>query len=165
MQELSELVLKWTKGKGLGFIMDSGYYAGRGPTQSDLNSKLLEAFYDGIKKDVGEKEAKNFVRFVNKLDDLSASAFIVAFEQFAARKYKIIDIKQKPEDGNRLTAHGPGLEAQAFALIAGALAGPKRSPAENLRASETIKYAFINKHQKEISANERRSARAPAYSF
>lgn len=152
----------WIKGR---FVMDSGYYAGRGPTQSDLNSALLEMFYDGIKKDAGTDAAANFVRFVNKLDDLSASAFIVAFERFAANDCKTIKIAQDKGDGTRLTGRGAALEAQAFAVIASAFAGPKRSEAELRQAHDGIKYQFIQKHKKEIPANERRTMSAFPYNF
>ncbi len=150
----------WTKGR---FVMDSGYYAGRGPTQSDLNSPLLEMFYSGIKKDIGTEAAVNFVRFVNNLSDLSASAFIVAFERFAANDCKVVEIAQQKGDDTRLTGHGAALEAQAFAVIASALTGPKRSEAELRLAHENIKCEFIRKHQKEIPTGERRQTKA--YSF
>lgn len=48
----------WTGGRMSG---RSGYYAGRGPLSSDLNSDLLEQIYQGVKKDIGEAQAKALV--------------------------------------------------------------------------------------------------------
>ena len=147
-----EMVYTWLKGS---FVLNSGFYAGRGPNKDDLGTRHLELFYEGIKKDVGNEAAKNFVRFVNKLDDLSASAFIVAFEQFIARNCTVVAIKQRKEDGNRLDARGGHLQAQGMAVIMNAFAGRRQSFDEIRSSSYEIKAAFIQKHQKEIPAEER----------
>jgi hypothetical protein len=162
MLDLQRLVHDWTKGR---FVMDSGHYAGRLPTKSDLNSPILQSLYDGIKKELGVDAAKNFVRFVNKLDDLSASSFIVAFERFCAEGCKVVDIKQYGVDRNRVTGYGAAGEMQAFAVIAEALGGRKRSEDEIRQISDDIKYQFILSHQKEIPSSEKREMRSSTYSL
>ena len=144
--------------------MDSGYYAGRPPQPCDLDSSILELFYRGIKKDAGADAARNFVRFVNKLNDLSASSFIVAFEQFCASGCKTIGIEQNEKDRIRVTGHGDTRDVQAFAVVMESLARGKKSEDEIRRLSNGIKFEFIITHQKEIPANERREVQF-AYDF
>src|SRR3989338_2371038 len=72
-------VNQWTKGK---FNFRASFYTGRDPNSGDLNSSILEDIYQGIRKEFGDQKAKNFARFVATLGDLSASAFIQAFENF-----------------------------------------------------------------------------------
>ena len=151
LNNIQNLVHNWTHGR---FVMDSGYYAGRAPISSDLNSEILESIYEGLKGKAGGEDATNFVRFVNMLDDLSASSFIVAFEQFCANDCKIVAIKQVKEDRIRITGHGKEAEIQAFAIIAEALSGRRRSEDEIKRLSHDIKNEFIKKHRKDIPAEE-----------
>lgn len=136
--------------------MRSGYYAGRGPTLSDLNPQILEMLYQGIKKNCGEVEAANFVRFTNKLTDLSASAFIVAFEQFWQQNCRVIEISQSASDGMRLDARGDALHAQGFGAIMSAMSRSRRSEHETSHASNEVKAGFIRKHLREIPEDERR---------
>lgn len=153
---LYTLVGEWTKGKiPGGFCFDSGYYAGRPPSTSDINTAVLEGFYDGLKKKAGEEAAANFVRFVNALQDMSASSFIVAFEAFFRSGCKVIDIKQRKSDRTRITEHGGAAESQAFAVMANALAGRHRSEEEICELSIRVKQEFITKHRKEIPPLER----------
>ena len=142
------------------FSMRAGFYAGRGANLGDLNSPILEKLYLGVRQEAGDEIAANFVRFVNKLDDLSASAFIVAFERFAARDGKVVDVAQQRTDRNALD-HEPHRDMQAFAVIAGAMFGRQRSPEEDRRVSDEIKAAFIRDHLQEIPEDERRETRDP----
>lgn len=150
MWNVDSLVDKWTNRR---FLMRSGYYAGRGPNSGDLNSKILESIYQGIKEDIGQEEASNFVRFVNQLDDLSASAFIVAFEQFAAQDGRVVSIEQRAGDGMRLDTHGDALLMQGFGAVMSAMGGQKRSEKDHWN----IKGSFIRQHETEIPGDERRS--------
>lgn len=142
----------WTKGR---FAMRSGYYAGRGPNRGDLDSRILEMLYQGVKHEAGGETAANFVRFVNKLEDLSASSFIVAFERFAAEDGKVVDVTQCLEDRIALDS-GPNRDLQALVVIAGMLGGRERSPEGDLRVSNDIKAEFIRDHLREIPKCERR---------
>jgi len=159
-----DLAPSWVDGR---FVFRSGFYAGRPPSLGDLNSNILEAIYSGIKRDVGEEEGTNFVRFVNNLDDLSASAFIVAFEFFCANDCKRVDFSQKPEDRRRLDGRGRGLEVEAFGLIGEVMFGRKMSNDEIRSISNSIKSQFILHHQLEIPKDEVRktSLRRDRYSF
>lgn len=151
---VAEAAHPWLDGR---FVMRSGFYAGRGPMRGDLNEVILEMFYAGILRDVGKKEAKNFVRFVNNLDDLSASAFIVAFERFWSTGCQEVKVEQDPEDGNALSGHGVGLQAEALGLIGATMFGRRRSPGQELAESNSIKAQFIAKHLEEIPKDERRN--------
>lgn len=150
---VKKMVYNWV---GHRFSMDSGYYAGRGPTRSDLNSDLLEKLYQGIRRDLGKEEAANFVRFVNNLDNLSASAFIVAFEKFLAKEGKVAHVTQELGDGTCLTGHGEALEGQAFSAVASVMFD-KRSPEKLRQEHEGIKDIFIRIHEEEIPDEERKA--------
>ncbi len=141
-RNLKELVLHWTNRQ---FLMRSGYYAGRGPLYCDLNSKMLEEMYAGLKKDVGKEAASNFACFVNTLEDLSASAFIVAFEAFWENDCKIVKFEQRPEDGDRYESH-----EEAFGFLAVALTRGAPDERRAKAASWEIKSDFIRNHKKEI---------------
>lgn len=145
-------VHSWVNGK---FTLRSGFYAGRGVNSGDLNSKILEMFYQGIKRDLGDHIATNFVRFANKLRDLSASAFIVAFEQFWANDCTVTDIAQQSEDRNQLSGHGDALIGEAFGLIGAILGGGNsQSDAEIKVQSFFLKREFIASHKEEIPEDE-----------
>lgn len=162
-QNISGLVHSWTRGR---FCMRSGFYAGRGPTSSDLNSDILESLYQGIKKELGEAAAANFVRFVNKLDDLSASAFIVAFEQFWAQDCKTVEIEQTSEDRMRLDARGSGLEAQAFGAVMSHMSGGSNKSEDEIRhLSNRLKGKFIWTHRDEIPEDEQQEVEGASFDW
>ena len=145
-------VHKWVNGR---FTLRSGFYAGRGVKSGDLNSGILEMFYQGIKSDLGDELAGNFVRFVNQLTDLSASAFIVAFERFWSQDCMVPRVAQRSGDRNQLSGRGAGLRGEAFGLLITALGGgEKQSEEEIARASFGIKQEFIRLHRKEIPKDE-----------
>ena len=147
MRDLIPIVHEWTKGR---FVADAGYYAGRPPSKSDLNSDLLEMIYTGIKGEKGDEAAANFVQVVNNLDDLAASSFIVAFERFWSSGCTLRRIEQHADDRNTVTGYGAARDAQAFAVIFGALGGRRRSPEEDRLMSQEIKQPFVTRHFREI---------------
>jgi len=150
--DIGSAVSSWVDGR---FLMRSGYYAGRGPKECDLNSKILEMFYTGLKKDVGAAAATNFVRFVNKLHDLSATSFIVAFEKFWWAGCTVTNIAQDKRDRVQLSGRGAGLEVEAFGAIAETLFGGGRMDEYEIsRVSNSIKRSFIEAHRAEIPAKE-----------
>lgn len=52
------------------------YYSGRGATISDLNEQILFSIHRDIKKEFGEDAGKGFVKMVNGIKVLSATAFL-----------------------------------------------------------------------------------------
>lgn len=64
------------------FTMDRKRYLSKLPYPGDLNAAVLEDIYTGIKKNVSETAAANFVRLVDSLEDLSADAFRSALCEF-----------------------------------------------------------------------------------
>ena len=142
----TEAGYSWVNGR---FSMRSGCYAGRPPSPSDLDSKILEMFYKGLKRDVGVTEANNFVLFVNNLTDLSATSFIVAFERFWASSCQNCCVRQTPGDRMQVSGYGATRDAEAILALAGMLGSPVRDA--NIRAvSNDIKRDFIEAHFKEI---------------
>jgi len=138
----------WTN---LRFCLNSGFYAGRPPSTEDLNSRILEMIYQGLKKDVSQDAATNFVRLVNGLSDLSASAFIVAFRSFLLGGCSQINVRQSKKDRSEIDN-----KDQAFAVIAQALKCPIPDESEIQRASLEIKEPFISQHLGEILDEEKR---------
>ncbi|MFA6295297.1 MAG: hypothetical protein WC666_02635 [Candidatus Paceibacterota bacterium] len=150
--DVASAVRSWVNNR---FVMRSGFYAGREPSENDLNSRTLEMFYSGLRKDISQEAATNFVRFVNKLHDLSASAFIVAFENFWQAGCTTVDIAQDERDRSRLSGKGKRLEMEAFCVMAGSLfGGEKMDESSIISASNRIKHAFIQRHIAEIPADE-----------
>lgn len=142
--DLKSAVDRWTKSK-LNFR--SSFYTGRGPISCDLDSMMLEGIYRGIKNEVGEQEATNFVNFIDNLKDMSASAFIQAFQKFFYGGLSETNIQ-----GNSRELSGTSqdeLLTEGFALIAHSL-GDKSNSNDIERASYSIKARFIRDHESEL---------------
>lgn len=145
--DLKTAVERWTNKR---FTFDSNYYAGRGVSLSDLNSAILEKIYDGLKADVGEKAAKNFVRFINNLKDLRAAAFIEAFEQFSRSGCEQVGISKAAQTDKRDAVYGDSRDALAVALVGSAFMYGKNSLEQIEEASLDIKSEFLDRHRAEI---------------
>jgi len=146
--DLRSAVGEWTKHK---FNFRSSFYTGRGSNSGDLDSSILEMIYQGLKRDVGVLEAANFAKFVNHLTDLSASAFIQAFEQFWATGCGVPSEPQRKGTGNQLTGRDEEQIFEGLALIGSALGGPQLSPAMEAMLSQSIKAKFVYDHKEEIN--------------
>jgi hypothetical protein len=144
--DIKSAIGRWTKDR---FVLRSSFYTGRGVNAGDLNSEMLENIYQGLKADVSQDAATNFAKFVNGLTDLSASAFIQAFERFWYGGCQKTEISQGDHDGNRLTGRGDALIGEGLALIANALGGRRSSQTEIEAGSQQIKSSFLMHHQEE----------------
>lgn len=137
----------WCKGQ---FNFRASFYTGRGVNLGDLNSRYLEMIYQGLKAEVGQEEATNFVRFVNNLRDLIASGFIQAFEYFWGSGCQEVNVSAEPGLGNQMSSRGDNRFAEGFAMIAMALGGGLQSPKEIESQSVSVKRDFIHAHRAEI---------------
>ncbi|MFA6552475.1 MAG: hypothetical protein WCT19_03165 [Candidatus Paceibacterota bacterium] len=146
--EHQSAVSVWTNGR---FCLTAGFYSGRPPSTEDLNSRILEMVYKGLKKDVSQEAATNFVRLVNGLSDLSASAFIVALRSFLLGGCSQVNIRQSKKDRIEIDN-----KDQAFAIIARVLKCPMMDESEIQRVSREIKEPFISQHLGEIPDEENR---------
>lgn len=135
--------MKWCKGT---LSPRSGYYAGRGPRSGDLGDTHLEMLWTGIRDDVGEEAARNFVLMVEALDDISATAFLVSFEHYFCNKFRWLNRQQTRQDGITLSGRGEQLRAEATFLIFEALGGSRSSPEDDKRQSYYIKEPFLRRH-------------------
>ena len=122
-----------------------GYYAGRGPTSSDLGNMHLEMMYSYI-SNIDKDKAKEFVNFVNDQKDMSATAFLVAFDQFVRNGFDHEKVKRHASDGNTISAHG-----EAFGLIASVL-GRRDTPEMEASASYYLKSSFLRNHKNELDS-------------
>ena len=52
------------------------YYSGRGATTSDLNDQILFGIHKDLKKDFGEDAGNGFVKMIDGIKVLSATAFL-----------------------------------------------------------------------------------------
>jgi hypothetical protein len=141
---IDRAVSKWTNRR---FGMDSHAYTGRDPSEGDLNSVILEQIYQGLKAEVGQREAGNFAKFVANLTDLSASAFIQAFQRFWWSGCRETNIVQ-PE-GSAWDLTGGGTD-EAIALL-GAFMHGRMPRQEVLQTSQRIKAKFVADHAAEIA--------------
>lgn len=145
--DISDAVSRWCKGQ---FILRASYYTGRGVNLGDLNSRYLEMIHRGLKKEVGSREASNFVKFVNNCRDLTASGFIQAFEYFWASGCEDVGVRVGPGTGNKLSGRGNELYGEGLALIAAALGGGLQSPEKIERESVSVKEEFLRNHRDEL---------------
>lgn len=107
--------------------------------------------YQGLKAEVGQEAATNFAKFVNWLEDLSASAFIQAFEEFWYNGCKDVNFRQRVGTGNQISGRGEEMYGEGFALIGAALGRSLMGPEETARASPAINRQFVLDHRKEIA--------------
>ncbi len=149
-----DVVRAWTKEK---LSFDSGYYAGRPASPDDLNSEILEYIHAGIVRDVGTEAAKNFTRMVNRLENFSASAFIVALERFAHAGYGPEPIPQEVGDSARLTAHGDAMVTQALWAVASAFGRGPGTDDNPEYSRAVIAGDFLHHHRREIPEEEWRA--------
>lgn len=130
----------------------SGYYAGRGPKTCDLNSEHLEMLWNGIRDDVGATAASEFVRMVEELEDMSASAFLVSFETYFCAKFRWRHRPQQKDDRNALSGRGDGLIGEAMGLLGEAMFGGGRNdPAWDRNESWNIKAMFLSRHSTKVT--------------
>lgn len=151
--DIKSAVDRWTRGQ---LVLRSSFYTGRDPSAGDLNSTMFEGIYQGIKAEVGQAEATNFAKFIAKLKDLSASAFVQAFEQFwysGCVNLKEAVVAQRERSGYQLTGRNKELFAEGFALIGLALSGSMMSTSQIEQASRSIKSQFVFNHKDEIATN------------
>jgi hypothetical protein len=154
---LFNLMEQWMKGVRFGLVLDPGYCSGRKPTESDLNTDMLEAIYKGLESDINKTAARNFVLFVNNLRDLSASAFIIAFTRFFASGCKMTDVEQQPQDREAVTGFGHAMQVQAFAVVASRLVDGKPDEGDVERDSNRLKARFLRAHEREIPSSQRQN--------
>lgn len=134
------------------------YYAGRGATTSDLDSRLLELIYCGVKKEFGDEAATNFVQFVYDQVKLAATSFLNNFYTFVAndckwtpRSHSVADeMDVGPDDGGRLTI--------GSAAMVNALSGQI-----NRDQTEQISAGFLWRHIKEYTPDPARQPRDCLY--
>jgi hypothetical protein len=132
------------------------YYAGREPSPGDLGDKHLEMIFEGMKRDIDEPAAERFVDFVAELEDMSATAFLVAFEQFVQAGFMKPKSFVEHQDG-QLTARGEALFMEGFALIADALCSkvsPEEKKQRRCARSMTIKGSFLRRHGRKVPRDE-----------
>jgi hypothetical protein len=146
--DISSAVRQWCKG---GFILRSSFYSGRGVNLGDLNSKFLEMIYQGLKSEVSQEAAKNFVKFVNNLKDLTASGFIIAFERFWDSECQNTNTSLPSGLGNQISGRGDERFAEGFALIGQIFGGGLSSPEKIERESHSVKDQFLRQHKEEIT--------------
>ena len=151
---LEQQVNKWTNRR---FYFDAGYWAGSNPDPCYLDSPRLEMFYLGIKTDIGVHAATNFVRFVNKLQNLAPQMFIAAFERFANCGYTNVGEPQRTNDRIQFSSDDRK-HAQGQAVVMLSLGVSHRASESWIRnVSSDIKEAFIAAHLAEIPKGERQT--------
>lgn len=151
--DFDQAVRKWCGGK---LSSRPKYYCGRGVKTCDLNSDILEMLWTGITRDVGIPAADNFIYMVRDLTDLSATAFLKAFEEFyqnnfvwRSRKQTIADqmaYTGRSDDPHTFEALKLGMEE----MLMNARNHPGRSAeqerAETEAASVQVKGRFLANH-------------------
>ncbi len=149
---VSERFAQWTRGAAPGpsLTLDRDYYLGR-MTESDVNGKTLEQIYAGLRAEVGNNAAKNFVLLVNGMEDFHTPLFIDAFVTFWQSGCKLTSLEQRSSDrDDPRFSSGGAAEAQFFAVFANAISGEKKNAVAVARHAERVKGRFIQNHQREL---------------
>ncbi len=152
--DLRKLVPEWTHGR---FTLDSAEYAGRLPQLGDLNSEILEQIYQGLRSEGGPEAARNYVRFVAKLEDLSASSFVVALERFAYSDFTEVNISQHASDRSELSS-GDEMFTQGLISLNQFQNSGMPNQEDIKRASFSLKFMFVRSHHNELPEDEREAA-------
>lgn len=148
-----EAIDAWCDGR---LLARSGYYAGRGPKRGDLGPFHLELIYNGIKKDYSDKHAALFLDFVEGLTDLSATAFLVAFEYFFSTGCSDPKCyKQNESDQFQVDGHGAARDMQAMCAVFEGM--NRNNPELDRMESESIKFEFLGKFGRTPKAGRRKS--------
>lgn len=66
-----------------------GYYSGRGAILSDLNPNILGKVYEGVQREYGRDAAKQFVKMVEAIPNLSATDFLLSFYRLEGNGWKM----------------------------------------------------------------------------
>lgn len=115
------IVESYTKGRMSG---RPEYYSGRGAILSDLNSELLEAIFQGIKKEIGDDAAESFVGMVASIDRLSATFFLNSLYALEANGWKwVLAGDSKASDHIDVGPDDDGRVAVGFASMASWMGG------------------------------------------
>ena len=73
------------------------FYSARGAIACDLNSPILEMIFKGVKAEIGEDAAKQFIQMVADIDVLSATHFLNTFYVFGENGWKW----ERPKKGTK----------------------------------------------------------------
>lgn len=102
--------------------------------------------WQGIRNDVGATAASEFVLMVEELEDMSASAFLVSFENYFHSKFRWRHRKQQPSDGVALSGRGDALFTEALWAVGAALGRSKDDERWEKNQSWNIKAMFLRQH-------------------
>jgi hypothetical protein len=125
------------------------YYSGRDPMSCDLGYEHLTLFYGGFRSLISEEAAARFVRFINKLENLTASNFLVQFRAFFESGMIVPDSSKTAKPAEHIEEH-----SDAMAVVFGALGGGSKDMGWIKHQSKSIKSLFIHEHMKEIPKEE-----------
>lgn len=123
------------------------FYSGRGAILSDLDSDLLERIYKGVKNEIGNEAAENFVQMVADIKILSATCFLNTLYGLEVSKWvwKKSDRPDRAMDHIDLPHEHEGRFEAGMATIGAVLGG-------GLERDEThaIRGEFLQKHGKSV---------------
>jgi plasmid maintenance system killer protein len=117
-----------------------GYYSGRGATLTDLNGEILEGIYKGIKKEFGEKAAKNFVKMVDGIKVISATTFL---QELYALEWSKWEYKEKEKDESGVYVDKINGEYNMAGGMFGMINALTHNGSDDTRA---IKQRFVRSH-------------------
>lgn len=97
LKSVVEIIHGYTKGK---MSARPEFYSGRGVNSGDLNHNLLLMIHEGIKKELGEKQAEAFVEMLQVLTDLSATSFLNALFRLESNDWNFkVSLFNQKNDG------------------------------------------------------------------
>jgi hypothetical protein len=126
------------------------FYSARGATTTDLNSKLLEKFYNGIKRNIGKDAGKEFVKMVADIPKLSMTDFLLTLYELERNNWKWDRGMLGNANGIYLSGSSDeARDATSFATIAGVMSGMSSRD-----ETPYIRGQFLRNHGVEESKSE-----------
>lgn len=139
-QNTDDAIRKWCGGT---LINRPSYYSGRGPNAGDLGERHLTMIYEGIKADFEPEIVESFVSLVEAQSDMSASAFLTAFDQWFCNGFDHESVHRSNLDGMGITGYGAERDQQALLGAMAALMDNRPDYLKNVQ-SEQIKAGFLH---------------------
>ena len=126
------------------------FYSGYGIDTGNLNSNKLERIHEGIKKYYGDREAKEFVKFVTKIPVMSATVFLTNLYDFVRNGFN--SNKVTFDESDIATPRGEGSIMNLFAVLATASQRADKSSKKKLTKEER-EHEEIRNHYMRVKMN------------
>jgi hypothetical protein len=134
------------------------YYEGRGNNLRDLNSRILEMVYGGIRQEIGAAAAKAFVNMVKDMKNTNAKGFLDDLYRLERKEWRYSQpvMKVRAKEGVWQVPEGEGAGKPAPQLVVRRVAevlNAFRKHAPVVGHDKKVTEDFLTAHKAEIEAS------------